>query len=290
MNWSEMWNQMFDPNLDTIAMTSRKSGMTMTPYRFVPAILALMMLMPVLSAGAQLVRAQSSDEIESACDVPPRPTLDPRYRIDTLVTDPLPLARVFPNEAGMAPSTDVRYDVYQYDGSIDPKAPSLLLNDTFWIDSAGLSPLSKLNDLPTVTVPELATLVGFLRLWSNCAKTNRSALMDLLTDFGFGWLCSPGDPFLALRSPASDICPGGTLSQTIGALPLGLKDARWLTETRVGLIVTDGPYSGEFRNITYAQGSVWVLVMTDRGWRVDAIVGMVDIYGGWPAIEVPVDV
>ena len=187
----------------------------------------------------------------------------------------------------MEPSEDVRYDVAQFDPDFDPQAPSLLLNDTIWIDVNGMSSIWS-DELPTVTVPELATIVDFLRLWSNCAKTDRSALMDLLTDFGFGWLCSPGDPFLALRSPASDICPGGTLSQTLGALPLGLKDARWLSETRVGLIVEDGPYA--FGSAIYAQGSVWVLVMTERGWRVDAIVGMVDIYGDWPAIVIPVDV
>ena len=264
----------------------------MTRSTFVVVVLALLILESAISPGSVPAQNGLRETIESACETPPRPPLDPRYRIDTLLTDPLPLAGVFPNEAGMAPSTDVRYDVYQYDGSIDPKAPRLLLNDTFWVDSAGLSPLSRLDNLPTVTVPELAAIVGFLRLWSNCSKTDRSALTDLLTDFGFGWLCSPGDPFLALRSPASTICPGGSISRTVGALPLGIMDARWLSETRVGLIVTDGSYYDEFGNVNanHAQGSVWVLVMTERGWRVDAIVGMVDVPNSWPAIVVPVDV
>lgn len=264
------------------------SLMRRRPFIFV--VLVFLMLGPAVSPEAVPAQGQLREKIESACDVPPRPALDPRYRIDNLLTNPLPLAGVFPNEAGMASSTDVQYDVYQYDTGIDPQSPELTLNDTIWI-SAGASSIV-LDALPTVTVPELATIVAFLRLWSNCSLESPASLDDLLTDFGFGWVCSPGDPFLALRSPVSARCPGGSKSQTLGALPLGLMEARWLSETRVGIVVTDGSYYDEFGNVNanFAQGSVWVLVMTDRGWRVDAIVGMVDVPDSWPAIMIPVDV
>jgi hypothetical protein len=253
-------------------------------------VLVLLMLGPAVSPRVVPARAQPGEKIEDPCAVPEKTILDPRYRIDTLSTDPLPLKGVFPNEAGMAPSTDVRYDMYQYDPDIDPK-PNLLLNDTVWVDSAGIGLLTS-DDPPSVTVPELASIVGFLRLWSNCAKADFDALDDLLTDFGFGWVCSPGDPFLALHSPVSVICPGGSISRTVGALPLGLMDARWLSETRVGIVVTDGPSYDQFGNVNghYAQGSVWVLVMTERGWRIDAIVGNVAVPDLWPAIMIPVDV
>jgi hypothetical protein len=147
------------------------------------------------------------------------------------------------------------------------------------------------NEIPRVADPELASVVDFLKLWSTCSQeVFEHALFHLLTDFGFGWVCSPGDPFLALRSPVSGLCPGGSLSQTQGALPLELYDARYLSANRIGIVVGDGSYrddSGKAKEL-FVLGSVWVLAQTPDGWRVDAIVGLVQIPSRLPYIEIPV--
>lgn len=247
-----------------------------------------------LAAGSS-VRGQAkntggTERVSATCDAPVRTTLDPRYRLDHLAEHPLPLTGQFPDDPSQEAATAVTYEVQPGTSQRDPQAPLLLINDTPWVYE-GTYWLEGNDEIPRVADPELGSVVDFLTLWSKCSQeVFEYALVSLMTDFGFGWVCSPGDPFMALRSPVSGLCPGGSLSQTQGALPLELYDARSLSENRIGIVVGDGSYrddSGKAKEL-FVPGSVWVLVQTPDGWRVDAIVGLVQIASRLPYIEVPV--
>jgi hypothetical protein len=263
---------------------------------FVRVLVAMMVGLATVTglATGNSVRGQAADtsgteRVSASCDVPVRTTLDPRYRLDHLADNPLPLTGQFPYESPQEAAAPVTYEVRLTTSDREPQAPLLLINDTPWVYE-GTYYLEGNDEIPRVAEPELASVVDFLTLWSKCSQeVFEYALVNLMTDFGFGWVCSPGDPFMALRSPVSGLCPGGSLSQTQGALPLELYDARYLSTNRIGIVVGDGSYrddSGKAKEL-FVLGSVWVLVQTPDGWRVDAIVGLVQIASRLPYVEVP---
>ena len=241
-------------------------------------------------SGAQTGDSATPESATTDCGAPIKTELDPKYRIDTLAHNPLPLEGQFPDDPPLEPGDAVMYDVTVFDSAIDPRAPTLALNGTAWV-LAGIYFQERVEELPPADASEHESVVNFLTLWSKCSQENTGfALFGLMTDFGFGWVCSPGDPFMALRSPASGLCPGGSLSQTQGALPLHLYDARYLSANRVGIVVGDGSYRDENGEAAerFVMGSVWVLVKTADGWSVDAIVGLVQIPSHLAWIEIPV--
>ena len=264
---------------------------------FVRVLVAMMIGLATATglATGSSVRGQAADtsgteRVSATCDAPVKATLDPRYRLDHLAEHPLPLTGQFPDDPSQEAVQPVTYEVRQITSERDPQAPLLVINDTPWVYE-GTYWLEGNDEIPRVADPELASVVDFLTLWSKCSQeVFDGALFSLLTDFGFGWVCSPGDPFMALRSPVSGLCPGGSLSQTQGALPLELYDARYLSANRIGIVVGDGSYrddSGKAKEL-FVLGSISVLVQTPDGWRVDAIVGLVQIASRLPYIEIPV--
>lgn len=235
--------------------------------------------------GANL--ALGNQTSSTVCELPERPALNPRYRSDNLQIDPIPLSGMFPDEVGMEPSTDVHYQVEQFGSDVRPQAPRVVFDETEWVDVNGRASID-IGDLESLSIPELSSVTDFLQLWSECSTEIPSALVGLYTDFGFGWITNPGDPFMARSSPASFSIAGGTLSETVGSLPLGIYEARWISETRIGMVIASGAWYDENGNVgaNYSQGSVWVLVMTERGWRVDAIIGLVQIRDSWTPLFV----
>ncbi len=246
---------------------------------------SLFCIVMVLLCHAPSVSAIQADD---QCNVELRAISDPRYSISNLIGDPIPLSGEFPSDKMEEANGPVTYSIEESGVRYYDSAPKVIINDTEWVTSNSVSTVLPAA-VPSLNVRELSSVMEFLGVWSRCADADIASFTSLFTDFGFGWVCSPGDPFLALQSPASRLCPGGSSSRTIGSLPLGLVDARWLSKTRVGLIVADGPdIQGMSGNPgSPALGSVWVLVQTEDGWKVDAIVGAVSIDPHWFPIAVP---
>jgi hypothetical protein len=180
------------------------------------------------------------------------------------------------------------YELQIFKDSI-AQGPELTVNGVPWIYQGGFD-VDRVSTLANPDAETTSQIAEFLTTWTQCATVDDSVGMySLMTDFGYMWACGPDNPVKALASPASGVCPGGTFSQSRGALPLDLYAAYQISSDRIGLVIEDGAYrndEGTPADVRTVNGSIWVLVKTPVGWMIDAIVGLVGIGSYLPYVEI----
>ena len=132
------------------------------------------------------------------------------------------------------------------------------------------------SSFTVLSVDETDSVINFFRQWSGCIESfDRGGMSSLFTDFGWSWINAVDDPFRVRESAASGVRYGGSLSRSVGALPLELFDAVKLRDGRVVVVNGDGSKHNDADRVlgNESEGSLWVLRPVAGSWVIDGVVG-----------------
>jgi hypothetical protein len=250
---------------------------------------ALIILLLVLSCVMSSVMTREalahshavSDERWAVCPVEAMPVFEVENIYVDAQSQPIPANGAFPSSKAEPSKPGTTYEYINGDRLPRDRTSSTIVLDDARVVVGGIYLGTAVGDMPQLSFSELTSVVDFLTLWTNCSKEPvPQQIAGLVTAFGLKWIFSPGDPFSVQTTPLS-VVRTNNVAHAKGALPFVVQDARQLSDGRIMLVIAEGSAVSSNGTLLLPElaGSIWILDMTEDGWRLDAIFGGVRLRG-----------